>query len=48
MEIREFIRAYIEDGKTVVSSAEQAQNAFASGATPIEELDETSQEIQKL
>ena len=48
MEIREFIRAYIEDGKTVVSSAEQAQNAFASNATPVEELDETSQEIVKI
>ena len=48
MEIREFIRAYIEDGKTVVSSAEQAQNAFASSATPVEELDETSQEIVKI
>ena len=48
MEIREFIRAYIEDGKTVVSSVEQAKNAFASSATPVEKLDETSQEIVKI
>ena len=48
MEIREFIRAYIEEGKTVVSSTEQAQKAFASSATPVEELDETSQEIVKI
>ena len=48
MEIRAFIRAYIEEGKTVVSSTEQAQKAFASSATPVEELDETSQEIVKI
>ena len=48
MEIREFIRAYIELGKTIVSSNEQPQNAFATSATPVEELDETSQEIVRI
>ena len=48
MEIREFIRAYIESGKTIVSSNEQPQNAFATSATPVEELDETSQEIVRI
>ena len=48
MEIREFIRAYIESGKTIISSNEQPQNTFATSATPVEELDETSQEIVKI
>ena len=48
MEIREFIRAYIEDGKTIISSAGPAQETLSSSATPLEELDETSQEIVKI
>ena len=48
MEVREFIRAYIEDGKTIISSAAQSQERFSSSATPLEELDETSQEIVKI
>ena len=48
MEVREFIRAYIEDGKTIISSAAPAQKHFSSSATPLEELDETSQEIVKI
>ena len=48
MKVREFIRAYIEDGKTIISSAAPTQETFSSSATPIEELDETSQEIVKI
>lgn len=48
MEVREFIRAYIEDGKTIISSAAPAKETFSSSATPLEELDETSQEIVKI
>lgn len=48
MKVREFIRAYIEDGKTIISSAAPIQETFSSSATPIEELDETSQEIVKI
>lgn len=48
MEVREFIRAYIEDGKTIISSAAPSQERFSSSATPLEELDETSQEIVKI
>ena len=48
MEVREFIRAYIEQGKTIISSAAPAQETFSSSATPLEELDETSQEIVKI
>ena len=48
MEVREFIRAYIEDGKTIISSAAPVQEHFSSSATPLEELDETSQEIVKI
>ena len=45
---KEFIRAYIEDGKTIISSAAPAKETFSSSATPLEELDETSQEIVKI
>lgn len=48
MKVREFIRAYIEDGKTIISSAAPIQETFSSSATPIEEMDETSQEIVKI
>ena len=48
MKVREFIRTYIEDGKTIISSAAPIQETFSSSATPIEELDETSQEIVKI
>ena len=48
MEVREFIRAYIEDGKTIISSVAPAKETFSSSATPLEELDETSQKLSKL
>ena len=41
------IRAYIEDGKTIISSAAPAKET-SSSAIPLEELDETSQEIVKI
>jgi len=48
MEVREFIRAYIEDGKTIVTLASPSKETFSSSATPLEDLDETSQEIVKI
>lgn len=48
MEVREFIRAYIEDGKTIVTLAPPSKETFSSSATPLEDLDETSQEIVKI
>ena len=48
MEVREFIRAYIEDGKTIICSAAPAQETFSSSATPLEKLDKTSQELVKI
>ena len=48
MEIREFIRVYIEDGKTVISAKAPVKERFSSSATPLEELDEISQEIVKI
>ena len=48
MEIREFVRAYIEDGKTIITANQEGANGFAASATPLEDLDETSQEIVKI
>ena len=48
MEIREFIRAYIEDGKGVINANQAQSSGFAASTTPIENLDETSQEIIKI
>lgn len=48
MEVREFIRAYIEDGKTIVTLASPSKETFSSSATPLKDLDETSQEIVKI
>jgi len=48
MEIREFVRAYIEDGKTIITANQEEANGFAASATPLEDLDETSQEIVKI
>ena len=48
MEIREFIRIYLEDGKTIIASNAPTKASFSSSATPLEELDETSQEIVKI
>ena len=47
MEVREFIRSYLAEGKTVVTASSQAQNEQVL-QTPIEELDETSQSIVKI
>lgn len=48
MEIREFIRAYIEDGKGVINANQAQSSGFAASTSPIENLDETSQEIIKI
>ncbi len=48
MEIREFIRAYIEDGKAIINKNQVKASGFAASATPVEDLDETSQEIVKI
>ena len=48
MEVRAFIRAYIEDGKTIVSVNSSPKETFSSSATPLADLDETSQEIVKI
>lgn len=48
MEVREFIRVYIEEGKTIVSENSSSKATFSSNATPLEDLDETSQEIVKI
>ena len=48
MEIREFVRAYIEDGKTIITANQEEAKGFAASATPLEDLDETSQEIVKI
>lgn len=48
MEVREFIRAYLEEGKTIVTAATASNEGFSSSATPLENLDETSQEIVKI
>ena len=48
MEIREFIRAYIEDGKGVINANQAQSSGFAASTTPVENLDETSQEIIKI
>ena len=48
MEIREFIRAYIEDGKGVINANQAQASGFAASTTPVENLDETSQEIIKI
>lgn len=48
MEIREFIRAYIEDGKGVINANQAQSSGFAASTSPIEKLDETSQEIIKI
>lgn len=48
MEIREFVRAYIEDGKPIITANQKGANGFAASATPVEDLDETSQEIVKI
>ena len=48
MEIREFIRAYIEDGKSIINANQLQSNAFTASTTPVEDLDETSQEIIKI
>ena len=47
MEVREFIRSYLSEGKTVVKASSQAKNVQVL-QTPIEELDETSQSIVKI
>lgn len=47
MEIREFIRTYLAEGKPVVNSLAQPKMAEVS-TRPIEELDETSQAIVKI
>lgn len=48
MEIREFIRAYIEEGKSIVNANQSQSNALANSTTPVEDLDETSQEIVQI
>lgn len=48
MEVREFIRTYLEEGKTIVTAATASNEGFSSSAAPLESLDETSQEIVKI
>jgi len=45
MEIREFIRSYIEDGKPIVDKSSKLLNNISTTDLPIEELDEISSEI---
>jgi len=45
MEIREFIRSYIEDGKPIVDKSSKLLNNESTADLPIEELDEISSEI---
>ncbi len=47
MEVREFIRAYLEEGKTIITTT-QTDKSASSNSTPLEILDETSQEIVKI
>lgn len=47
MEVREFIRAYLADGKTILSEKSKPKQNEVS-TMPIEELDETSQSIVKI
>ncbi|MGB1970868.1 MAG: NifU N-terminal domain-containing protein [Flavobacteriaceae bacterium] len=47
MEVREFIRTYIEAGKTIVSSNQSTTNS-TSVVIDLDALDETSQEIVKI
>lgn len=48
MELREFIRTYLEEGKTIVTATTASNEGFSSSAAPLESLDETSQEIVKI
>lgn len=48
MELREFIRAYLADGKPVVTVQSSEQKSTSPSSVPVESLDKTSQEIVKI
>lgn len=48
LELREFIRSYLEEGKAVLSNQYLKELSTATTTTPIDSLDETSQEIIKI
>lgn len=48
MEIREFIRLYLEDGKPVLSPQSQERLETSTPPTAVESLDETAQQIVKI
>ena len=48
IELREFIRSYLEEGKEILSDQYHKRIASSTTNVPIESLDETSQEIVKI
>lgn len=48
MEVREFIRSYLADGKPVVTAQSKMDATVSNSSVDLESLDETSQEIVKI